>query len=145
EKNLPDLTRMSMLYMSLGTQQELRDQIIDCALEQACLAQPWPDDAESFEQRRLEGKGRLGLLAQEIARLTGQILDEWASLQKKLPQARPWPQAYADLQHQQGALMTKWFLRDTPYAQLRHFVRYLRAAQMRIEKLREDPARDARW
>ncbi|MBV6274440.1 ATP-dependent RNA helicase HrpA [Alcaligenaceae bacterium CGII-47] len=145
EKNLPDLTRMSMLYMSLGTQQELRDQIIDCALDQACLALPWPDDAQSFEQRRIQGKGRLGLLAQEIARLAGQILDEWAALQKKLPQTRPWPDVYADLQRQQGALLTKWFLRDTPYDQLRHFPRYLKAAQMRIEKLRDDPARDARW
>src|SRR3546814_14900964 len=56
EKNLPGLTRMSMLYMSLGTQDELRDQIMDCALDQACLAEPWPDDAASFEQRRVEGK-----------------------------------------------------------------------------------------
>src|SRR3546814_8874412 len=35
EKNLGDLTRMSMLYIGLGTQEELKDQIIECALEQA--------------------------------------------------------------------------------------------------------------
>src|SRR3546814_18861882 len=35
ERNLPDLTKMSMLYMNLGTQEELRDQIIDCAVGQA--------------------------------------------------------------------------------------------------------------
>ena len=40
EKNLADLTKISMLYMTLGTQEELRDQIIDCALGQACLAEP---------------------------------------------------------------------------------------------------------
>ncbi len=144
EKNLADLTRMSMLYMSLGTQEELRDQIIDCALDQACLAEPWPHDKESFEQRRNEGKSRLGLLAQEIARLAGQVLNEWTALQKKLPQARPHSAAYADLQKQQGSLMTKWFLRDTPYRQLTHYARYLKAAQVRIDKLRADPARDAR-
>src|SRR3546814_10251761 len=93
-----DLTRMSMLYMSLGTQDELRDQIMDCALDQACLAEPWPDDAASFEQRRVEGKARLGLLAQELCRLAAQILDEWTDLQRKLPQARPWADAYAALQ-----------------------------------------------
>uniref|UniRef100_UPI00333FCEED ATP-dependent RNA helicase HrpA n=1 Tax=Castellaniella defragrans TaxID=75697 RepID=UPI00333FCEED len=144
EKNLPELTRMGMLYMDLGTQQELRDQIIDCALDQACLAEPWPEDAAGFEQRREQGKGRLGLLAQEIARLAGQILAERAALHKKLPQARPWPEAHEDLRRQESALMGKWFLRDTPYDQLRHFPRYLKAAQMRIDKLREDPARDAR-
>jgi ATP-dependent helicase HrpA len=144
EKNLPDLTRMSMLYMSLGTQEELRDQIVDCALDRACLAEPWPVDAQSFAARREEGKTRLGLLAQEVARLAGQILAEWSALQKKLPQARTHAAAYADLQKQQGALMGKWFLRDTPYGQLSHFPRYLKAAQARIDKLRNDPARDAR-
>ncbi len=144
EKNLGDLTRMSMLYMSLGTQEELRDQIIDCALDQACLAEPWPSDKESFELRRSEGKTRLGLLAQEIARLTGQILTEWAALMKKLPQAKPHAAAYADLQKQQGQLMTKWFVRGTPYRQLTQYPRYLKAAQVRIDKLRADPARDSR-
>ena len=144
EKNLSDLTRMSMLYISLGTQEELREQIIDCALEQACLGEPWPQDQQSFELRVSEGKSRLGLLAQEIARLSGQILAEWSALQKKLPQAKPHAAAYADLQKQQSELMGKWFLRSTPYRQLTHFPRYLKAAQVRIEKLRADPARDAR-
>lgn len=144
EKNLGDLTRMSMLYMSLGTQEELRDQIIDCALDQACLADPWPHDKDSFELRRNEGKSRLGLLAQEMARLAGQILVEWAALQKKLPQAKPHAAAYADLQKQQGGLMTKWFLLKTPYRQLTQYPRYLKAAQVRVDKLRADPARDNR-
>ncbi|HUH59902.1 MAG TPA: ATP-dependent RNA helicase HrpA [Candidimonas sp.] len=144
EKNLNDLTRISMLYMSLGSQEELRDQIIDCALDQACLAEPWPDSKESFDARRVEGKARLGLVAQEITRLAGQILNEWSALQKKLPQAKAHAAAWADLQRQQGGLMTKRFLRDTPHGQLAHYPRYLKAAQVRIEKLRADPARDAR-
>ncbi|OZI25025.1 ATP-dependent RNA helicase HrpA [Bordetella genomosp. 7] len=144
EKNLPDLTRMSMLYMNLGTQEELRDQIIDCALAQACLAEPWPADEPSFEARRQDGKGRVGLLAQEAARLAHAVLAEYGALQRKLPQAKPHAAAYADLQQQIGALVPKWFLRDTPHAQLAHFPRYLKAAQARIDKLRADPARDAR-
>jgi ATP-dependent helicase HrpA len=144
EKNLNDLTRMSMLYMSLGTQEELRDQIIDCAIGQACLAEPWPADQASFDARRAEGKTRLGLLAQEVARLAGQILAEWSAVQKKLPQAKAHQACYADLQKQLGVLMGKWFVRDTPYRQLAQYPRYLKAAQARIDKLRADPARDAR-
>ena len=45
-----------MLYMTLGTQEELRDQIIDCALGQACLAEPWPVNQQQFEARRADGK-----------------------------------------------------------------------------------------
>ncbi len=144
EKNLNDLTRMSMLYISLGTQEELRDQIIDCALEQACLADPWPDNEEAFNARRLEGKNRLGLLAQEIARLVGAILTEWAAVQKKLPQAKAHADTYADIQAQLGQLMGKYFIRATPYAQLAHFPRYLKGVLARIDKLRADPSRDRR-
>lgn len=144
QKNLNDLTRMSMLYISLGTQDELRDQIIDLAIEQACLAEPWPDNQAAFEQRQQEARTRLGLLAQEIARLTGQILAEWAAVQKKLPQAKPHTDTYSDLQAQLGILMGKWFVRDTPHDKLVHFPRYLKAVQARIEKLKTDPQRDQR-
>lgn len=144
EKNLNDLTRMSMLFITLGTQEELRDQIIDCALEQACLAEPWPDDQSAFNQRKQDGKNRLGLLAQEIARLAGQILAEWAAVQKKLPQAKAHADTYADIQSQLSQLMSKSFVRTTPYGQLAHFPRYLKGVQARIDKLRADPSRDRR-
>ncbi|WP_414598236.1 ATP-dependent RNA helicase HrpA [Achromobacter sp. F4_2707] len=144
EKNIPDLTRMSMLYMSLGTQEALRDQIIDCGIAQAFMAEPWPTDQASFEARKAEGRNRLGLIVQEIARLTATILTEWSTLTKKLPQAKPHKAAYEDIQAQQAALMTPAFLRDTPYERLAHFPRYLKAAHVRIDKLRADPARDAR-
>ncbi len=144
EKNLNDLTRMSMLYISLGTQDELRDQIIDTAIEQACLVDPLPMDEAGFQARKADGKTRLGLLAQEVARLAGTILTEWATVQKKLPQAKSHPASHGDLQKQLDALMSKHFIRRTPYRQLVHFPRYLKAVQARIDKLRADPARDAR-
>ncbi|HEX7385668.1 MAG TPA: ATP-dependent RNA helicase HrpA [Castellaniella sp.] len=144
EKNLPDLTRTAMLYLDLGTREELRDQIIAAAVDQACLMEPWPESAEGFEQRCRDGRSRLNLLAQELARLAGAILAERAALVKKLAQARPWPEAARDLNQQLAALVTKGFIHDTLPEQLKHLPRYLKAAQMRIEKLREDPARDAR-
>ncbi|AOK04844.1 ATP-dependent RNA helicase HrpA [Burkholderia sp. AU28942] len=144
EKNLPGLREMAMQYMSLGTQDELRDQLIDTALDRACLQEPLPDDDASFHARRDEGRSRLNLLAQEIARLVGQILAEYAGLAKKLAQAKPFVQAHADLQQQLGALVGKRFVIDTPYAQLAHFPRYLKGMALRIDKLKADPARDAK-
>ncbi|MDK1000951.1 ATP-dependent RNA helicase HrpA, partial [Burkholderia contaminans] len=144
EKNLPGLREMAMQYMSLGTQDELRDQLIDTALDRACLQDPLPDDDASFHARRDEGRSRLNLLAQEIARLVGQILAEYAGLVKKLTQAKPFAQAHADLQQQLAALVGKRFVIDTPYAQLAHFPRYLKGIALRIDKLKADPARDAK-
>ncbi|KVL36778.1 ATP-dependent RNA helicase HrpA [Burkholderia territorii] len=144
EKNLPGLREMAMQYMSLGTQDELRDQLIDTALDRACLQDPLPDDDASFHTRRDEGRSRLNLLAQEIARLVGQILAEYSGLAKKLAQAKPFAQAHADLQQQLGALVGKRFVIDTPYTQLAHFPRYLKGIALRIDKLKADPARDAK-
>jgi ATP-dependent helicase HrpA len=144
EKNLPGLREMAMQFMARATQEELRDQLIELTLDRACLQDPLPDDDASFHARRDEGRARLSLLAQEIARLVGQILTEYASVTKKLMQAKGFAQAAADIQAQLDALIGKRFIVDTPYAQLTHFPRYLKAIALRIDKLRADPARDTR-
>ena len=144
EKNLPGLREMAMQFMPRGTQEELRDQLIDTALDRACLQDPLPDDDVSFHTRRDEGRSRLTLLAQEIARLVGQILGEYASVTKKLVQAKSFAAAHADLQNQLDGLIGKRFVVDTPYAQLAHFPRYLKGMALRVDKLKADPARDAR-
>jgi len=143
-KNLPELTRMGMLYMGLGTLENLRDQIVDVALMQACLAEPWPKNREEFTRRCQQSRTRLGLLAQEAARLTLQILTAWQAAQKKLAQAKAFEASHKDMQAQLSALMPAQFLTQTPGAQLAHFPRYLQAVQNRIEKLRVDPARDSK-
>jgi ATP-dependent helicase HrpA len=141
EKNIPGLQQMGMQFMAMGTQEDLRDQIVNKAIEIACLQDPLPVDAASFNKRRDEGKGRLGLLINEIARLVGQVLAEFHGLPKKLqnlPQA-----AAADMQSQLQGLVHKRFIAETEYSQLSHFPRYLKALNVRIEKLRGNPARDA--
>jgi len=144
EKNLPGLREMAMQFMARATQEELRDQLIELALDRACLQDPLPDDDASFHARRDDGRARLSLLGQEIARLVGQILTDYASVAKKLVQAKGFAQPAADMQAQLDALLGKRFIVDTPYAQLTHFPRYLKAIALRIDKLRADPARDAR-
>ncbi|MGL6155061.1 MAG: ATP-dependent RNA helicase HrpA, partial [Ralstonia mannitolilytica] len=80
EKNIPGLSQMAIQFMSLGTQDELRNQILDATLERACLQDPLPTDDASFGARKDESRARLTLLAQEIARLVGAILAEYAHL-----------------------------------------------------------------
>jgi ATP-dependent helicase HrpA len=135
---------MAMLFMPRGTQEELRDQLIDTALDRACLQEPLPDDDVSFHTRRDEGRSRLTLLAQEISRLVGQILGEYAGVTKKLVQAKSFTAAHADMLNQLDGLIGKRFVVDTPYPQLAHFPRYLKGIALRVDKLKADPARDAR-
>lgn len=42
---------MAVAYMPLGTQEELRAQIIEVALNRAFLTSPLPQDAASFQLR----------------------------------------------------------------------------------------------
>jgi ATP-dependent helicase HrpA len=144
EKNVPGIQQMGMQFMSLGSQEELRDQLINAGLERACLQAPLPVDAEAFNKRRDEGKARLNLLVNEIARLVGQILAEYHVLPKKLQGIKVHAAAHADMQTQLQTLIDKRFVAEQNYAQLAHFPRYLKAMQVRLDKLRADPARDAR-
>ncbi|MDB5727067.1 MAG: hrpA, partial [Noviherbaspirillum sp.] len=144
EKNIPNLQQMGMQFMALGSQEELRDQIITAGLERAVLQDPLPRNAEEFNRRKDEGKSRLGLLVNEIARLAAQVLAEYYTLPKKLQGAKALAQSVADIQSQLQALVGKRFIEDNDYGQLAHFPRYLKAINVRLEKLRADPARDAK-
>ena len=144
EKNIPELTRMAMLYMNLGTQDELRQQIIDAAIDQTCLTEPWPTNEHEFGQRVDSARQRLGLVAQEIAKQTYVILQAWTELMRKLTGFKAYTQAYEDIQAQQSRLIHKRFVLETDPQQLVHFPRYLKAAQVRLDKLRTDPNRDQR-
>ncbi len=143
EKNIPDLQKMAMAYMTLGTMEELREQIIDVALDRAYLHDPLPANAAAFKARIEEGRTRLNLIAQEVARLAGTVLVEYAAAARKLKDSRPPKDVADDVQAQLQRLCPKRFVVATPYAQLQHFARYLKAITLRLDKFKGDPARDA--
>jgi ATP-dependent helicase HrpA len=142
EKNIPDLQKMAVAYMALGTSDELRGQIIDLALDRAFLQEPWPTDAASFKSRLDEGRSRLTLIANEVARMCAHVLSEYAAAAKKIRDSKSSSQASADCAQQLQRLVGKTFVRDTPWTQMQHLVRYLKAIAMRLDKCRADPARD---
>ena len=151
EKNLPDLQKMATAYMMVGraadnsgggTLEELREQIIEVALDRAFLIEPLPTDEVAFKKRVEEGRGRLTLIASEIARLAAGILTEFVVAQRKIKDTKNAVDAAADCAQQLTRLMPKRFLAVTPYPQLQHFARYLKAITQRLDKWRADPARD---
>jgi ATP-dependent helicase HrpA len=143
EKNIPDLQKMAVAYMPLGTQEELRAQIIDVALDRAFLLDPLPTDEFAFKRRVEEGRGRLTLIANEVARLAATILTEYAAAARKIKDTRNAPEATQDAQQQLQRLVPRNFMAAAPWAQLAHYARYLKAITLRLDKYRADPARDA--
>ena len=143
EKNIPDQQKMAVAFMPLGTLEELREQVIEVALERAFLLDPLPATAAAFQQRLDEGRGRLTLIANEVARLAAAILADFAAAARKIKDTKIQPEATADAAQQLQRLVPKRFLAATPWPRLQHLPRYLKAIVLRLDKLRADPARDA--
>ena len=145
EKSLPGLQAMALPFAAFGDSAELKEQLLAAAFDRACMQEPWPRSRAEFERRRDEARSRVTLLAQEIARLAGTILAEHAALQKKLQQtSKAFPEPCRDIRESTARLLSKGFIEQTPYERLQHFPRYLKAAGLRVDKLRADPGRDAR-
>lgn len=149
DKSLPGLRDMAMQFMLLdksgGTEKELKEQILAVTLERSCMMDPLPTTQAEFEARRDAARGRITLIAQEVAKLAGAILTEQAGLAKRLTAMnKAFPAACADITAQLSGLLPRQFIVNTPYERLQHYPRYLKAAGLRLDKIRADPARDAR-
>ncbi len=83
------------------------------------------------------------MIANEVARLAATVLAEYAVAARKIKDTKNAPEATADATQQLQRLMPKRFLASTPWSQLPHFARYLKAITLRLDKYRADPARDA--
>jgi ATP-dependent helicase HrpA len=143
EKGIPQT--LALQYAPFGEVAELRAHLLSASFERAFMAEPWPRTRAEFEKRREEGRSRVTLISQELSRLAGTIFAEHFALQKKLaPIAKIFPEVHRDLTEWLGRLLHKRFLETTPFERLQHFPRYLKAAALRVDKLRADPARDAR-
>ncbi len=143
EKNM-GLQAMAMQFLPFGSAQDLQRQIFSVTFDRCCLNEPWPTHEKEFSVRCKEAKSRLTLVAQEIARLTGAILSEHQLAQKNLTAAKAHGQAVQDMRAQLAWMLHKEFIAATPYERLQHIPRYLKAINVRLEKLRADPVRDAR-
>ncbi|HAF44647.1 MAG TPA: ATP-dependent RNA helicase HrpA [Gallionellaceae bacterium] len=143
EKNLPGLQAMSMQFLPFGSQQDLQRQILAVTFDRCCLNDPWPENEKEFATRCQDAKARLNLVAQEIARLVAAVLAEYQMLQKALPGFKVHGQVLQDIRQQLESLLGKEWVARTPFERMQHMPRYLKAVNVRLEKLRANPARDA--
>jgi ATP-dependent helicase HrpA len=144
-KAIPNLQQMGVAFMGVvqnATVDELREQIMAVSLDRAFLAEPLPNDAVSFKARVEEGRPRLSLISQEVARVAGAVLAEFQAASRKLKDAKPPKEVADDVAAQLQRLVGPRLLVETPWTALQHLPRYLKAVVLRLDKLRADPARD---
>jgi ATP-dependent helicase HrpA len=141
-ERLRDLERALARDVVVGP---LKDDVVAAALERTFLGDAPPMTAADFARRVAEGRSRFSLIAQEIGRTAAGIVAERAALEKKLNGLeKAHPAAVQDVRQQLARLLGSGWLARTPWERLQHLPRYLKAASMRLDKLRADPARDAR-
>lgn len=142
-ERLPGLRELALQFMPFGGEAELKAQLVQATLTRTCLLDGLPEGADAFNQRAQEAKPRITLVAQELMRLTSSLLTEHAAITKKLVGLKNAGEMTADIQAQLARLMPKDFLVAQPFERLTHFARYLKAAATRVDKWRNNPARDA--
>ena len=111
-------------------------------MKQCALLDPLPTNAQEFEQRRQQAKGKLNLIAQDISRLLSEIVAETSQVVKKLKTCSDkW--VTEDINHQLKSLFFKDFLLKISFLHLSYYPRYLKAILLRLDKRRDEPQRDA--
>jgi ATP-dependent helicase HrpA len=144
-EKLPGLREMALQFIPLGSEKELKAQLVAATLERTCLMTPLPLEKSAFVIRCDAARGRILLVAQEIARLIATVIGDYAVLQKKIAVAQKiLPVTCADINAQLAMLLHKNFIVGVPYERLQHYPRYLKAATLRLDKARSDPLREAR-
>ena len=144
-KQLPVPPKTGLLYAAIESQERLRGDLVDAALN-AVLAEGLGDirDPSAFAQRR-DAAGR-ALFGEAMARLklAESILAHVAELKPLLEAPlMGWARGNLDdMEQQLAALVHPGFLRDTPADALANYPRYLRAMILRSERAKRDPPRD---
>ena len=108
--------------------EELKQDVIDASIETAAFTGELPVNEEQFRETIANVKEKLGLLTLELARLLSSIVSEAALAQQKLNSIKSYKEV-SEL--------------TIPFSQLRHYPRYMKAIQVRIDRLKNDPGRDA--
>jgi ATP-dependent helicase HrpA len=143
-RDVPQFQRMTLHYLGLGTQEQLRDDVLNAILDRAFLTgELLPRDRAAFEALLERGRTRLSAARAEIGQTAAEILAAYHEVRCLLNEASPvWAEALDDVRDQLAHLVYPGFLSQTPPEWLPHLPRYLRAIALRLEKLQQAPDRD---
>ncbi len=146
---LPGLTELGLLYRELGRIEALVEDILLASLDSCILEgeDNLPRDGAGLASLAERKRGSWTEHAERLARLTLEILKLWHGLQKRFKGKIDLAQAVAlnDIKQQLGNLVYPGFVRETPGLWLKELPRYLKAIELRLEKLGSQVQKDRVW
>jgi ATP-dependent helicase HrpA len=124
---------------------DLADELIALILDLTFVeGQPALRTREHFERRLADNRPRVMKVADEVCGLASRVLEQYHANRKRLAvisQAN-WMPSVMDIREQLDGLVFRGFLQQIPYEHLKDYPRYLKAAEMRAEKLLHAAGRD---
>jgi ATP-dependent helicase HrpA len=146
---LPGLTELGLLYRELGRVEALVEDILLASLDSCILdgEASLPRDGAGLASLAERKRGGWAEHAERLARLTLEILKLWHALQKRFKGKIDLTQAVAlnDIKQQLSNLVYPGFVRDTPAQWLKELPRFLKAIELRLEKLGSQVQKDRVW
>ncbi|WP_252091878.1 ATP-dependent RNA helicase HrpA [Pseudomonas sp. MWU13-3659] len=146
---LPGLTELGLLYRELGRVEALVEDILLASLDSCVLEgeDPLPRDGAGLASLAERKRGSWAEHAERLARQTLEVLKLWHGLQKRFKGKIDLTQAVAlnDIKQQLANLVYPGFVRETPGAWSKELPRYLKAVELRLEKLGSQVQKDRVW
>ena len=146
EKGAPGFVQAALALKAAIPAERLLADALAAVRDRAFLGDdPLPRSARAFADQVKRARARLPAVAESAFRLLAEIASEYHALAQRIAGL---PKALrglaAEVSAQRDRLVGPGFFVDTPWAQLVHFPRYLKALDRRIAKYGENPARDAK-
>ncbi|MGE7989785.1 ATP-dependent RNA helicase HrpA [Pseudomonas sp. NPDC089554] len=146
---LPGLTELGLLYRELGRVESLVEDILLASLDSCVLEgeAQLPRDGAALASLAERKRGSWAEHAERLARQTLEVLKLWHGLQKRFKGKIDLSQAVAlnDIKQQLGNLVYSGFVRETPGVWFKELPRYLKAIELRLEKLGAQVQKDRVW
>ncbi|MDR6713106.1 ATP-dependent helicase HrpA [Pseudomonas hunanensis] len=146
---LPGLTELGLLYRDMGRVDALVEDILLASLDSCILeGEPQlPRDGAGLASLAERKRGSWAEHAERLARLTLEVLKLWHGLQKRFKGKIDLSHAVAlnDIKQQLANLVYPGFVRETPSLWFKELPRYLKAVELRLEKLGSQVQKDRVW
>lgn len=146
EKSLPNFNQYALTLRNVMSADDLREDMILAIADRAFIGEDdLPRTNADFMVLKQRARTRLPAVTQAVARQAQAIATEYQLLvQKQGQMAATVNRLKRDLEQQIGLLVYKGCFSQTPWEQLQHVPRYLKALRLRIEKHPANPDRDGK-
>ncbi|QVL46647.1 MAG: ATP-dependent RNA helicase HrpA [Methylophilaceae bacterium] len=146
QKALPNFNQYALQLRNVITPDDLKEDLVTTLADRAFVGEDdLPRTNDAFMALKQRAKTRLPAVKDALFRIITQIGTEYFALadaQSKMPAKAN--RLTKDVETQMQSLLYKGCFSQTPWDQLQHLPRYLKALRLRIEKQPSNPDRDGK-